>query len=225
MINILIIEDDMLLNRGIKYLLMKDGYSVISVYCYDEGYNEFKKNVIDLVLLDIKLIHKSGLKLCEEIRKISEVPVIFITANDTDEDVIKGFKSGCDDYISKPFSMEVLKQRVKAVLKRINKQDNHIFKYKDIAVDYNLMTLKKCGKIIKLTATEFKLIELLTKNRNQVIPRKMILDKLWDVNGNFVDENALSVNIRRLRQKIEDNSKEPKYIITVFGTGYTWGED
>lgn len=222
--NILIIEDDRLLNRGIKYLLMKDKYNVISSYSYDEGYAEFFNNNIDLVLLDIKLMHKSGLKLCEEIRKISEVPIIFITANDTDQDMVEGFKKGCDDYIAKPFSMEILRQRIKAVLKRTNIQDKNTFKYKDITIDYNMMILKKGEKIIKLTTTEYKIVELLTKNKNQVMPRKIILEKLWDANGNFVDENALSVNIRRIRQKIEDNPKKPKYVITIFGTGYTWGE-
>ena len=120
--------------------------------------------------------------------------------------------------------MEILRQRIKAVLKRTNIQDKNTFKYKDITIDYNMMILKKGEKIIKLTTTEYKIIELLTKNKNQVMPRKIILEKLWDANGNFVDENALSVNIRRLRQKIEDNPKKPKYIITIFGTGYTWGE-
>lgn len=138
--------------------------------------------------------------------------------------MVDGFKKGCDDYIAKPFSMEILRQRIKAVLKRTNIQDKNIFKYRDITIDYNMMILKKCEKIIKLTTTEYKIVELLTKNKNQVMPRKIILEKLWDANGNFVDENALSVNIRRLRQKIEDNPKKPKYVITIFGTGYTWGE-
>lgn len=222
--NILIVEDDKLLNKGVAYSLTKDSYNVIRCYNYDEGYNEFLNNTVDLILLDIKLSHKSGLKLCEEIRKNSEVPIIFITANDTEQDMIEGFKKGCDDYIAKPFSMEILKQRIKAVLKRTNIQDKNIFKYKDITVDYNMMTVKKGEEIIKLTTTEYKLIELLTKNKHQVMPRETILEKLWDINGNFVDENALSVNIRRIRQKIEDNPKNPKYIITVFGTGYTWGE-
>ncbi len=222
--NILIIEDDRLLNKGgIKFLLEKDEYNVISSYSYDEGYSEFLNNHIDLILLDIKLVHKSGLKLCEEIRKNSDVPIIFITANDAEQDVVAGFKKGCDDYISKPFSMEVLRQRIKAVLKRSNIQDKNIFKYKDITIDYDMMTLKKGEKIIKLTTTEYNIVELLTKNKNQVMPRKLILEKLWDANGNFVDENTLTVNIRRLRQKIEDNPKKPKYIITIFGTGYTWG--
>ncbi len=224
MINILIVEDDKLLNKGVGYALMKNNYNIISSFNYDDGYTSFLNNRIDLILLDINLPHKSGLKLCEEIRKTSDLPIIFITANDTEQDMIQGFQTGCDDYITKPFSIEILKQRVIAVLKRTSIKEKNIFKYKDITVDYNRMILMKGEEIIKLTTTEYKLLELLTKNKQQVVSRQIILEKLWDANGNFVDENALSVNIRRLRQKIEDDPKNPKYIITVFGTGYTWGE-
>lgn len=222
--NILIIEDDKLLNKGISYALTKDNYNVISTFNYNDGYFSFLNNNIDLILLDINLKDQSGLKLCEEIRKESHVPIVFITVNDTEHDIIKGFQTGCDDYISKPFSIAILKQRIIAILKRTHVQDTNIFKYNDITVDYNRMTLKKREKIIKLTKTEYKLLELLTQNKGQVLSRKTLLEKLWDVDGNFVDENALSVNIRRLRKKIEYDSKNFKYIITVFGIGYTWGE-
>lgn len=225
MINILIVEDDKLLNEGIAYALTKENYAVISAFNYDDGYNAFLNKNIDLILLDINLKDKSGLNLCKEIRKRSDIPIIFITVNDTEENTIQGFQTGCDDYISKPFSISVLKQRILAILKRTNIQNKNIFRYMDITVDYSRMVLKKKEKLIKLTKTEYKLVELLTKNRGQVIPRQTILERLWDAEGNFVDENALSVNIRRLRKKIEDDPKNPKYIITVFGIGYTWGEN
>ncbi|WP_097027966.1 response regulator transcription factor [Clostridium peptidivorans] len=224
MINILIVEDDKLLNKGISYALGKSAYNVISTFNYDEGLIAFSNNSIDLILLDINLPHENGLKLCEEIRKNSESPIIFITANDTEQDIIQGFQTGCDDYITKPFSIEILKQRIIAVLKRTNIKEKNIFMYKDITIDYDMMILKKAEEVIKLTTKEYKLVELLTKNKGQVISRQVILERLWDVDGNFVDENTLSVNIRRLRQKIEGDSRNPKYIITVFGIGYTWGE-
>lgn len=224
MINILIVEDDKLLNKGISYALGKGSYNVLSTLNYDDGVTAFSNNSIDLILLDINLPHKNGLKFCEEIRKNSDVPIIFITANDTEQDIIQGFQIGCDDYITKPFSIEILKQRVIAVLKRANVKEKSIFTYKDITIDYDMMILKKEEEIIKLTTTEYKLVELLTKNKGQVVSRQVILEKLWDADGNFVDENTLSVNIRRLRQKIEDDPRKPKYIITVFGIGYTWGE-
>ncbi|WP_053955439.1 response regulator transcription factor [Inediibacterium massiliense] len=222
--NILIVEDDKLLNKGISYALTKDQYHVLSAFDYDEGYNTFLNHPIDLVLLDINLKEQSGLNLCEEIRKTSHVPIIFITVNDTEHDIIRGFQTGCDDYISKPFSIEILKQRILAILKRTHMPYKNIFQYDHIYIDYDRMLLKKGTEIIQLTKTEYKLIELLTQNKGQVISRQTILEKLWDVDGNFVDENALSVNIRRIRRKIEDNPKKPKYIITVFGIGYTWGE-
>ncbi len=217
-------EDDKLLNKGISYALGKSAYNVISTFNYDEGLIAFSNNSIDLILLDINLPHENGLKLCEEIRKNSESPIIFITANDTEQDIIQGFQTGCDDYITKPFSIEILKQRIIAVLKRTNIKEKNIFMYKDITIDYDMMILKKAEEVIKLTTKEYKLVELLTKNKGQVISRQVILERLWDVDGNFVDENTLSVNIRRLRQKIEGDSRNPKYIITVFGIGYTWGE-
>ncbi|MBM7869764.1 DNA-binding response OmpR family regulator [Clostridium pascui] len=224
MINILIVEDDKLLNKGISYALGKSTYNVISTFNYDEGLIAFSNNSIDLILLDINLPHKSGLKLCEEIRKNSESPIIFITANDTEQDIIHGFQTGCDDYITKPFSIEILKQRIIAVLKRSSIKEKNIFVYKNITIDYDMMILKKLKEVIKLTTKEYKLVELLAKNKGQVISKQIILGKLWDDHGNFVDENTLSVNIRRLRQKIEDDPRNPKYIITVFGIGYTWGE-
>ncbi|MCT4605636.1 MAG: response regulator transcription factor [Marinisporobacter sp.] len=222
--NILIVEDDKLLNEGVAYALTKENYNVISTFNYNDGYFAFLNNTIDLILLDINLKDQNGLKLCQEIRKKSNVPIIFITVNDTEQDIIQGFEKGCDDYISKPFSIAILKQRILAILRRTHIQDSNIFKYKQIHINYNKMILKKEEKIIKLTKTEYRLVELLTKNKGQVVSRQTILEKLWDMDGNFVDENALSVNIRRLRKKIENDPKNPEYIITVFGIGYTWGK-
>ncbi|KEI02672.1 response regulator transcription factor [Clostridium botulinum] len=221
---ILIVEDDKLLNKGVKFALEIEGYTILDTYNYEEGYKAFLKDKVDLVLLDINLPDESGSKLSMEIRKNSEIPIIFITAKDTESDIIDGFKLGCDDYISKPFSIEVLKQRIKAVLRRTNLVENTVFVYEDITIDFNKMDVKKDGISIKLTAKEYRLLELLVKNSGQVLTRRTILEKLWDTDGNFVDENALNVNIRRLRKKIEDDSKNPKYIITVFSIGYTWGK-
>jgi DNA-binding response OmpR family regulator len=224
MTQILLVEDDKLLNSGVKFALEKEGYNVLETYNYRQGLTSFLDQKIDMVLLDINLPDKSGSKLCEEIRKISKVPIIFITAKDTETDIVDGFKLGCDDYISKPFSIEILKQRIMAVLRRTVLIDKALFKYEDISIDFSRMEVRKGEAVVKLTATEYKLLELLVKNKGQVLTRGAILEKLWDANGNFVDENALSVNIRRLRQKLEDDSKNPKYIITVFSIGYTWGK-
>jgi len=224
MANILIVEDDELLSRGLAFALQKEGYGVVTAYGCTEGYAAFLNGGVDLALLDINLPDRSGTVLCDEIRKISEIPIIFITANDTEQDMIKGFNMGCDDYIAKPFSVDVLKQRVKAVLRRAVAVDRDVCNTGDIMVDFQQMIVQKNMQTIKLTATEYRLLELLVKNKGQVLTRQLLLERLWDAGGKFVDENALSVNIRRLRQKIEDNPKNPNYIITVFGIGYTWGD-
>ena len=224
MTKILIVEDDELLSRGLAFALEKEGYEVVTAGSYAAGHAALLSGGVELTLLDINLPDKSGAVLCGELRQGSQVPVIFITANDTEQDVVKGFQLGCDDYISKPFSIDVLKQRVKAVLRRAGAVDKDVFVSGDIRVDFQQMTVKKNAELVKLTATEYRLLELLVKNKGQVLTRHLLLERLWDASGNFVDENALSVNIRRLRQKLEDDAKNPTYIITVFGIGYTWGD-
>ncbi len=222
MVRILIVEDDILLNRGIRLALEKNLYSVVSSHSFSEGYSYFLNESFDIILLDINLPDQSGLELCRQIRKVSDVPVIFITANDTEKDMLDGFLTGCDDYISKPFSLEILYRRVVAILKRIQSKNRNIFRSGEIFIDYDKMLVMKSEELIKLTATEYKLLAMLTKNNGQVLTRQSILEKLWDVDESFVDENALSVNMRRLRQKLEDDPKNPQYIRTVFGIGYTW---
>lgn len=225
MYSILIVEDDIIINGGIKVYLEKQGYETVSVYSLKEAREELKK-LFSLVLLDINLPDGSGLELCREIRQSSELPVIFLTANDTEENMIEGFKYGCDDYISKPFSVGVLEQRIKAVLRRSTVQSGNsdIFSYKGLTVDFKRMSVTNEGKPVKLSATEFKLLKLLIKNKRQVLTRSILIDRIWDCDENYIDENTLNVHIRRLRQKLEPDTKNPQYIVTVFGIGYTFGE-
>ena len=153
------------------------------------------------------------------------LPIIFLTANDTEENMIEGFQSGCDDYIAKPFSVELLHQRIMAVLRRSQSASTHsLFTYLDLSVDFDKMQVMIKGNPIKLSATEYRLLELLIQNKGQVLTRSIILEKIWDCHENYVDENTLTVHIRRLRQKIENDPKNPQYIITIFGIGYTFGE-
>lgn len=224
MLTILIIEDDISLNRGVTFALKKEGYEVISAYTKEEGKVAILQNQIDFLLLDINLPDGSGLDFCKEINDKVDFPIVFFTANDTEEDMIKGFESGCDDYISKPFSIGVLKFKINAILKRNCGEAKNIFKYKDLKIDFDSRKVHKRDEEIYLTATEYKLLELLSKNKGRAMTKEILLDKLWDNNGNYVDENTLSVNIRRLRKKIEDDSKNPEYIITLFGIGYIMGE-
>ncbi|MGN1033273.1 MAG: response regulator transcription factor [Intestinibacter sp.] len=222
--NILIVEDDKLLNRGVSFALKKEGYNTISVYTKQEAKNAISENHIDFLLLDIGLPDGSGLDLCSEIKNQIDFPVVFFTANDTEEDMIRGFESGCDDYISKPFSIEVLKFKINAILKRSDIKAKKLFVYKDLKIDFDSKKVYKRNEEIKLSVTEYKLLELLCKNKGIAMTKEVLLDKLWDYNGNYVDDNTLSVNVRRLRKKIEDDPKNPEYIVTLFGIGYILGE-
>ncbi|WP_105616975.1 response regulator transcription factor [Vallitalea okinawensis] len=225
MTSILIVEDDQGLNEGISFMLSKEGYMVLSSYNVADAESKLQHHAIDLIIMDINLPDQTGLAFCKKIRKYSQLPIIFLTAMDTEEDIIKGFQYGGDDYITKPFSLVVLKERVAAVLRRIHASNtSNIYQYMDIQIDFDKVLLLKKGEPIKLTATEFKLIKLLIDHKKKVVTRTNILERLWDIDGNFVDENAVNVNIRRLRTKIEDNPSKPEYIKTVFGIGYTWGE-
>lgn len=223
MYSILIVEDDVLLGGGVRLFLEKQGYAVSCACSVDEARQALEKPY-DLILLDINLPDGSGLELCRQIRETSNIYIIFLTSNDTEQNMIEGFETGCDDYIAKPFSIELLGQRIKAVLRRGTEKKSNVFVYKGLTVDFNKMSVLAENEPVKLSATEFKLLSVLIKNQGQVLTRNVLLEKIWDNDGNFVDENTLSVHIRRLRQKLEVNPQKPQYIITVFGIGYTFGE-
>ena len=223
MAKVLIIEDDKALNKGVAFALKREGYEILSAYNKTEGKQMILNNKIDFLLLDINLPDGNGLDLCKEIREYVKFPIVFFTANDTEEDMVKGYEVGGDDYISKPFSVELLKYKVNAILK-INSNNKNTFQHKGLIIDFDKMIVFVNDNKINLTATEYKLLEILVKNRGKVVTKEILLEKLWDSNGNFVDENTLSVNIRRLRKKIEEDPKNPRYIETVFGIGYTLGE-
>lgn len=221
--SILVIEDDMILNRGIRSFLEQRGYRCGSAYTVETARAALAEHY-DLLILDINLPDGSGLALCEELRCTSSVPVIFLTANDTEQDMIEGFERGGDDYIAKPFSVGVLEQRVKAILRRSGETfQAEIFSYGDLVIDFDKRKITLGGETVKLSSMEFKLLELLVRNRGQVLTRDTILDKIWDCGEKYIDDSTLSVHIRRLRQKLERDAKNPEYIITVFGIGYTFG--
>lgn len=222
MANIGIIEDDKILNKGIAFALRKNNYNVICGFSISDAENILSSSKIDLLLLDINLPDGNGTDICNKVNKKYNIPVVFLTANDTEADMLNGYKLGCEDYIAKPFSIKVLVHKIDVILKRsANNED--CFKYKDMKIDYQKMKVYINDIEVKLTATEYKIIDLMSKNKGKVLTKQILLDKLWDINGNFVDENTLSVNIRRIRKKIEKDPKNPEYIITVFGVGYILG--
>lgn len=222
MSTILIIEDDKLLNEGISFALRGEGYSILSAYSGQQAAGLFNSD-INLIILDINLPDENGIDICKKIRKYMNTPIIFLTAKDTEEDIVNGFKAGGDDYITKPFSLSILKERIKAVLKR--GATENIYSFKTLKFDFNKFCLTKNDINIPITKIEVKLLELFIKNKGRVLTREQILDRIWDIDGDFVDENTVSVNIRRLRTKIEDEPSNPFFIKTVFGIGYIWGDD
>ncbi len=198
MAEILLVEDDRTLSGSIALALNSDGHSVLQAYSSEEA-AEFLTQA-DMVLLDVSLPDKSGFELCKAIRESSDIPIIFITSYDEESDILRGLDSGGDDYITKPFRLNVLLSRVRAVLRRCTVQLPDI----------------------ELTAVEEKLLEYLMQNRGRFLTREQILAYLWDSKGCFVNDNTLSVNISRLRDKLRDSGKGQ--IITKRGVGYKWTE-
>lgn len=221
---ILIVEDDIVICGGVKIFLESKGYKADCAYSCAQAQKMLSESY-SLVILDINLPDGNGLDLCGKIRREKTLPVIFLSADDTEEDMIRGFKAGCDDYIAKPFSIELLNQRIIAVLRRTGQGiRSDLFQYKDLSVDFGKMQVYTKGNAVKLSATEYKLIELLVKNKGQVLTRESIIEKIWCCDESFIDGNTLNVHIRRLRQKLEPDDKNPQYIRTVFGIGYTFGD-
>lgn len=221
MANIFLLEDDKILSKGISIALEKDGHHVTTAYGYVEALQKYTLKKYDLFLLDINLPDGNGMNFCQKIRQTSQLPVLFLTANDTEEDMLKGYDVGCDDYISKPFSIDVLRRKVSAILKRTIAETARI-QYKDLEMDMEKCLVVLYGEEIHLSVTEYKLLCYLIQHKGTVVTKAMLLENLWDKDGNFIDDNTLRVNIKRLRQKLKDDNQE--YIVTVFGIGYTFGE-
>lgn len=223
--SILLVEDDESLNRGISFKLIKEGYKVFSAVSLNEAEKVIDSEKIDLILLDINLPDGSGFDFCNKIRKSSDVLIIFLTACDQEVDIVTGYDIGADDYVTKPFSLMVLISKIKAILKRKQgeKVCNNIFSGDIIFYTEELRVFKNNKELI-LSKTEIKLFKYLICNAEQVVTKAQLLNELWDNDGNFIDDNTIAVNIRRLREKIEENPSNPKYIKNIRGIGYTWAE-
>lgn len=223
---ILLLEDDKSLISGLQYSLKKNGFAVDIVNTVLTAKAALTDpNVYDLLLLDVSLPDGTGFEVCEYIRgQGSNVPIIFLTAADEETDITMGLDIGGDDYITKPFKLAVLMARINAILRRSNN-----FSEADTELNSNGITVQllkgkvyKDGKQIDLTTSEYKLLCLFMENPDIVLSAEQILSKLWDCDENYVDNNTLTVYIRRLRTKIEDNPSKPKKIVTVRGMGYKW---
>lgn len=212
---LLIVEDDRALNDGIALSLKADADVILQAFTLAEAGKLFAKEV-DLVILDINLPDGSGLSLCREIRAVSQVPVIFLTANDLEVDIVTGLESGADDYITKPFSLMVLRARVHAVLRR-KAAAQSVYVQGSFSFDFEHMEYQADGKAVELGRTEQKLLKLLTANAGQTMPRELLIDRIWSDGAEYVEANALSVTMNRLREKLPGAP-----IRTVYGIGYVW---
>lgn len=216
-----IVEDDKQLNNAIKLLLEKSNYEVVQTYTTLEGIQMLKNNRIDVLLLDIGLPDGDGFEVCNYLPSERYLPVIFLTARDDEIDMIKAYDEGCEDYIVKPFSMQVLLKRIEVVLRR-NEYKKKIITYNGLEMDVDRREVKVHDKPISLTTKEFDVLHLLMKNMNRVLTKENILEIIWDSKEQYVDDSTVTVTISRLRKKLSDDPKA--YIKNVFGSGYRFGE-
>lgn len=219
---ILLVEDDLLIVNNLTEFLQTEGYVVTSVYGQKDALKLLEQEVFDIILLDISLKDGNGYAVCKAIKSIGDTPVIFVTASGDEFSVVAGLDMGADDYISKPFRPRELLSRIKSVLRRCGKVQS-VIEIEGIKVDTEKGIVLKQGVEIFLSALEYRLLLVFLSNRGKVIPRNKLLEEIWDIAGDFVNDNTLTVYVKRLREKIEDNPQEPTIIKTVRGLGYKVG--
>lgn len=219
---ILLVEDNETIIMGLKYSLEQEGFEVLSAKNAKESKEKLNQEKVDLILLDVSLPDGNGFDICKEIKQNSDIPVIFLTAQDEEKSVVLGLDLGADDYIVKPFRTRELISRINSVLRRYGKKEGSlsIIQYKNIKIDTNKAVVYKDNEEIVFTSLEYKILLLLFSNQNKLITREQLLERIWDVAGNFVNDNTLTVYIKRIREKLEDET----IIKTVRGLGYRVGD-
>lgn len=221
---ILLLEDDQSLIYGLQFAFNKQGFELDIARTINQAGKLWKSETYDLLVLDVSLPDGSGFEFCKKVRDESKVPIIFLTASDEETSIIMGLDIGGDDYITKPFKLGVLFSRVNALLRRAKEFSTNGTEINSNGIQ--ILTTKgeayKNGELLDLTAAEYKLLRYFMENQNIILTKDKILENLWDFEGNYIDNNALTVYIRRLRVKIEDNPSEPQMILTVRRMGYKW---
>lgn len=222
--SILLVEDDLSLIDGLGFSLRRQGFQVDIARTVREALSMVRDREYDLLILDLTLPDGSGFEICKRVRQSSAVPVIFLTASDEEVNVVMGLDIGGDDYITKPFRLNELTSRINAVLRRARLSDAVQAELQSNGITVKLAESRvfKGTQEIELTTADYRLLCLLMQNPNVVLTRQVILDRLWDSGGRFVDDNTLSVYVRRLRSKIEDDPENPRFLLTVRGMGYRW---
>lgn len=224
MSKIFFVEDDLSLISGLSFALKKQEYEVDNARTIDGAEKLWQDDKYDLAILDVSLPDGTGYQLCEKIRLTSKIPIIFLTAADEETDIIMGLDMGADDYITKPFKLAVFLSKVNAILRRSNdfNQKNTVLNSNGISVNLLNGDVTKNGETLNLTSGEYKLLCLFMENPNIILSQEQILGKLWDSNNDFIDNSTLTVYIRRLRKKVEDDPSNPTNIVTVRRMGYKW---
>lgn len=221
---LLLLEDDLSLINGLSFAVKKQGYDIVIARTTSEADTLWADGKYDLVILDVSLPDGSGFDFCKKIRQTSKVPVMFLTAADEETDIVMGLDIGADDYVTKPFKLAVFLSRINALLRRSENFSNAAMELNSGDIDIHLLKgeVYKRGEPVDLTASEYKLLCLFMENPDRILSPEQILSKLWDCNESYIDNSSLTVYIRRLRTKIEDDPGEPKRIVTVRGMGYKW---
>lgn len=219
---IMILEDDEDLAEGISLSLDSRDLEFILCRTVEEAKNMLQQKDFDLLILDINLPDGSGLELCREIRRTDRIPIALLTAKDMEMDIVRGLECGADDYITKPFSLMVLRARIRALLRR--NAGGQQSEYRDAVFQFHFDTMEfyKGGNAVELSKTEQRILYLLVFNAGRILTRERLLEWVWPDGTEYVEDNALSVGIRRLRDKLEDMPSKPVYIKTVYGKGYMW---
>ena len=219
---ILVVEDDRTIALGLEYSLKQEGYAVTIAHTVQETMEYLKTEQYDLYLLDLGLPDGSGYEICKKIKAQGEIPVIFLTACDDEVNVVMGLDMGADDYITKPFRIRELLSRIRSVLRRyhLSGQNPNLIDLGELQINTMMAKVVKNGQDIPLTAMEYKLLLTLINAQGRVLTRNQLLEGIWDIAGDFVNDNTLTVYIKRLREKLEDDPQNPKIILTVRGFGY-----
>ena len=220
--DLLIVEDDRALGEGIRLALQAPELRLQLCHTLAEAGALAARQPFDLLILDINLPDGNGLDFLRALRQEHAVPVILLTANDLETDIVAGLELGADDYITKPFSLAVLRARVNAQLRRGTPAQTERVEIDRFSFDFGRMEFQRDGQPVELSKTEQKLLRLLVENRGRTLTRAQLVDRIWTDGAAYVDENALSVTVKRLRDKLEETPSKPQYIKTVYGLGYTW---
>lgn len=214
---ILLLEDDENLNRGLSMKLRREGYRVLSVYSIKEAEAIFEKESVHMVISDVTLPDGNGFDFGQRVRDKTDVYLIYLTALDEELDIVNGYDTGADDYITKPFSVNIFISKVNALMRRLSQKETNVLLSENLEVYLKEMQVKKEGALIWLSKTEIQLLIYLLENAGQIVSKESMLEKIWGINGQFVDDNTVTVNISRLKNKLNTDC-----ISNVRGLGYIW---